>query len=87
MCTYLTKHLEMDGSGKGAAGWIRVTAASVYFDHPAHAPADHTLNVDLLNPDLGPTARVALELEPRSARQLAEAILELLSADPAGPAA
>ncbi len=87
MCTYLTKHLEMDGSGKGAAGWIRVTAASVYFDHPAHAPADHTLNVDLLNPDLGPTARVALELEPRSARQLAEAILELLSADPAAPAA
>ena len=46
MCTYLTKHLEMDGSGKGAAGWIRVTAASVYFDHPAHAPADHTLTVD-----------------------------------------
>ncbi len=83
MCTYLTKHLEMDGSGKGAAGWMRVTAASVYFDHPAHAPADHTLNVDLLNPDLGPAARVALELEPRSARQLAETILELLAAEPA----
>jgi hypothetical protein len=80
VCTYLTKHLEMEGSGKGAAGWMRVTAASVYFDHPAHTPADHTLNVDLLNPDLGPAARVALELEPRSARQLAEAILELLSA-------
>jgi hypothetical protein len=82
VCTYLTKHLAVDGSGKGAAGWVRVTAASVYFDHPAHTPADHTLNVDLLSPDLGPAARVALELEPRSARQLAEAILELLAADP-----
>ena len=87
MCTYLTKRLEVDGSGKGAAGWMRVTAASVYFDHPAHAPADHTLNVDLLNPDLGPAGRVALELEPRSARQLAEAILEILAAETVTPAA
>ena len=82
MCTYLTKRLEVAGSGKGAAGWMRVTTASVYLDHPAHAPDDHTLNVDLLNPDLGPAARVALELEPRSARQLAEAILALLAAEP-----
>ena len=87
MCTYLTKRLEVVGSGKGATGWMRVTSASVYLDHPAHAPADHTLNVALLNPALGPAARVALELEPQSARQLAEAILEMLAAETVTPAA
>jgi hypothetical protein len=87
MCTYLTKRLGVAGSGKGAAGWMRVTDATVYLDHPAHAPADHTLNIDLLNPDLGPAARVALELEPRSARELAEAILEMLAAETVPPAA
>jgi hypothetical protein len=47
----------------------------VYFDHPVHAPAEHTLNVDFLNPDLGPSARVAVELDPASALALARAIL------------
>jgi hypothetical protein len=52
-----------------------VTTATVYLDHPVHAPAAHTLNVDFLNPDQGPSARVAVELDPASARSLAEAIL------------
>ena len=55
----------------------------VYFDHPVHAPADHTLNVDFLNPGRGPGARVAVELDPASARALAEAILATLDAAPA----
>jgi len=84
MCTYRTTTLEIEGSGKGAAGWFPVTDASVYFDHPVHAPADHTLNVDLRNPQRGASARVAVELDPASARALALAILKMLDSVPAG---
>jgi len=72
----------ISGSAKGAAGWFKVTDGSVYFDHPVHAPADHSLNIDVLNPSRGPSARVALELDPGSARALAHAILETLESVP-----
>ncbi len=75
MCTYQTEVLEVRGSGKGSSGWFPVTRASVYLDHPVHAPYEHSLNVDLLNPSRGPGSRVAVELDPESARALAEAIL------------
>ena len=78
MCTYQTTTLAVQGSGKGADGWFPVTDATVYFDHPVHATADHTLNIDLFNPSRGAGARVAMELDPVSARALAEAILETL---------
>ena len=84
MCTYRTTTLTVEGSGKGAKGWFPVTDASVYFDHPVHARADHTLNVDLRNPSRGPSARVAVELDPVSARALALAILDMLDSAPAG---
>jgi hypothetical protein len=82
MCTYQTTSITVTGSGKGAGGWFTVSEASIYFDHPVHAPADHTLNIDLLNPARGPSFRVALELDPDSARALAEAILESLDSAP-----
>ncbi len=82
MCTYQTEHVAVTGRGKGATGWFPVTDATVYFDHPAHAPADHTLNIDLLCPARGPSARVAVELDPSSARALAEAILVTLDSAP-----
>jgi hypothetical protein len=84
MCTYQTTSLGVSGSGKGAEGWFALTDATVYFDHPVHAAADHTLNIDLRNPERGPAYRVALELDPGSARELAEAILESLDSAPAG---
>jgi hypothetical protein len=84
MCTYQTETLSVAGSGKGPGGWLRVTDASVYVDHPVHAMAGHTLNVDLRDPAKGPAARVALELHPQAARELAEAILRSLDAVPAG---
>ena len=82
MCTYRTTAVSVRGSGKGAEGWFSVTDATVYFDHPVHAPADHSLNIDVLNPSRGPSARVALELDPGSARALAHAILETLESVP-----
>jgi hypothetical protein len=84
MCTYQTETLHVTGSGKGPAAWLRVTDASVYVDHPVHAMAGHTLNIDLRDPAKGPAARVALELHPEAARELAEAILRSLDAVPAG---
>jgi Family of unknown function (DUF6295) len=75
MCTYQTERVTVSGSGKGASGWFPLTAATVYLDHPVDAPASHTLNVDFINPERGPSARVAVELDPVSARSLAEAIL------------
>jgi hypothetical protein len=74
MCTYETEKLAIEGSGKGATGWFRLTDASVYFDHPVHAQAEHTLNIDFLAPARGPGARVAVELTAESARELAAAI-------------
>jgi hypothetical protein len=84
MCTYDTTRLSVRGSGKGADGWFALSDATVYFDHPVHAQADHTLNIDLLNPGRGPGFRVALELDPPSARALAEAILHSLDSAPPG---
>jgi hypothetical protein len=84
MCTYQTVKVSVAGSAKGTPGWIPVTEASVYFDHPVHAPDEHTLNVDLRNPERGPSARVALELSASAARDLAHAILAALDAVPEG---
>ena len=84
MCTYLTETLPIAGSGKGAGGWFSLTDASVYLDHPVHAPAEHTLNIDFRNPAAGAAARVAVELDPGAARQLAEAILQTLASAPPG---
>ena len=84
MCTYLAEKVDVEGSGKGTAGWFGLTEASVYFDHPQHARAEHTLNIDFLNPEQGPSARVAVELTAESARALAAAIEATLAAAPPG---
>lgn len=84
MCTYLTEKVAITGSGKGPDGWFSVTDASVYFDHPVHAPAEHTLNIDFLCPSAGPSARVAVELTAESARALAKAIEVVLESAPPG---
>lgn len=84
MCTYTTDLVPISGSGKGAHGWFPLTTASVYVDHPVHAPAAHTLNIDFRNPDRGPSARVAVELDAEAARELAQAILRVLASTPPG---
>ncbi len=85
MCSYLTVATDVAGSAKGAAGWFSVTSASVYFDHPFHAPYEHTLNIDFIDAERGPDARVAVELSAESARALMRSIQSAL--DAAGAAA
>jgi hypothetical protein len=84
MCTYNTVRASIAGSAKGPGGsWFHVTDATVYFDHPVHAMAGHTLNIDLAAPAVGPGARVAVELTAASARELVAAIQAALDAVPA----
>jgi len=87
MCTYTTVQETVEGSAKGPEGrWLRLSTATVYFDHPVHAMAEHTLNIDLADladPAGGPAARVGIELTPASARRLVAAIEGALASVPA----
>lgn len=82
MCTYTTEQTPIMGSGKGTAGWFGLSTATVYYDHPVHAQAEHTLNIDFADPSRGPAARVAVELTAESACALVDAITAALAAVP-----
>ena len=60
-----------------------MTRATVYYDHPVHAAAAHTLNIDFIDPARGPGDRVALELTAESALALVDAIHAALAGVPA----
>ena len=84
MCTYATIKTSIAGSAKGPeSSWFGVTHGTVYFDHPVHARAEHTLNIDFADPSRGPSARVAVELTAASARALVSAIQSALDSAPA----
>jgi hypothetical protein len=84
MCTYATMNTDLDGSAKGPESrWFHVSHGTVYFDHPVHAMAEHTLNIDFTDPTKGPGARVAVELTADSARELVAAIEAALASAPA----
>jgi len=39
MCTYSTEKVALaKSSGKGPDGWFPLETATVYYDHPVHAP-------------------------------------------------
>ena len=82
MCTYTTEHAVITGSGKGKHGWFALTNATVYYDHPVHAQAAHTLNIDFANPAGAPGNRLAVELTAESARELVAAIERALGSVP-----
>ncbi len=85
MCTYATVRTAIEGSAKGPdSRWFPVTDGTVYFDHPVHATAEHTLNIDFAAPAKGPGARVAVELTAASARELVAAIQAALDSAPPG---
>ena len=78
MCSYITERADIFGSAKGAVGWMKVDTATVYFDHPFHAPLDHSLNIDFVNEAEGAPVRVAIEISAESARALVKSILSAL---------
>ena len=80
MCTYIVEKAAITGSAKGGRGWMRVDSATVYYDHPYHAPLDHSLNIDFITEADGGRERVALELSAESAKLLVEKIQAALAA-------
>jgi hypothetical protein len=82
MCTYDTHQVAIEGSGKGRAGWFALSQGTVYYDHPVHAFAEHTLNIDFAAPEQGPAARVAVELTAESAVRLVGAVAGALVSAP-----
>ena len=86
MCTYQTHKIRIDGSGKAKKGWISLSEATVYVDHPVHLQQDHAVNIDFLDPSQGPSARVAVELTEEAALALADAIHRAIAAAPPGMA-
>jgi hypothetical protein len=78
MCTMIAKQIKIEGSGKGKDDWFTLKEADVSYDHPFHAPYEHSLNLDFVNEALGPGARVAVELSPEAARSLIAAIQAVL---------
>ena len=80
MCTNVTRRTAVAGSAKGPQGWFTVDTATVYYDHPFHAPDEHTLNIDFVNERSGAAARVAIELSAESARDLVRQISAVLAA-------
>jgi len=80
MCTSITETTVINGAGKGAAGWFPVTRATVSFDHATHSGAEHALLLDFANYDLGPAARVGLEMDLASGRALLERLRATIEA-------
>ena len=84
MCTMIVKKVDIDGSGKGTSGWFTLNQANISYDHPFHISLEHALNIDFVNEDLGPGARVAVELSEHAARRLVDAIQDVLLQAKAG---
>lgn len=84
MCTMIVKKVNLEGSGKGREGWFNLNQANVSYDHPFHIEHEHALNIDFVNESLGPGARVAVELSEQAARNLVNAIQEVLAKAEAG---
>jgi hypothetical protein len=80
MCTSIVEVVGADGAGKGEGGWFPLTHAAVSYDHPHHALFEEAINIDFVNPALGPGARVAVELALASAKELSAALARAIAA-------
>ncbi len=79
MCTNVSIRTDIEGSAKGPRGWFKVDTAQVSFDHPVHAPFEHSLNIDFVHEASGASTRVAVELSASAARALVDNIILALS--------
>jgi hypothetical protein len=76
MCTGIVETVEVSGSSSKAPNglWVKLEQVNVSYDHPSDAPQEHALNIDFLTGKNDPSARIAVELNPESARKLVDAI-------------
>lgn len=80
MCTSIVEIVAADGEGKGEGGWFPLTQAVVSYDHPHHALFEEAIVIDFVNADLGPGARVAVEISLQSAKALEAALARAIEA-------
>lgn len=80
MCTSIVEIVAADGMGKGGDGWFKLTHSVVSYDHPHHALFEEAINLDFVNPALGPGARVAVEMSLESAKELSAALTRAIEA-------
>ena len=78
MCTGLVQRAKVSGAGKAAEGWFKLDEVSVMYDCTYHTSNPQGVNIDFFNEKEGPSARVAVELTPKSAMELVHAIVESL---------
>ena len=70
MCTMIQMGTAVSGGAKGAQGWFPLSQAHVGFDHATYVRQEHALLLDFVNPSLGPSARLAVELDLASGKAL-----------------
>lgn len=80
MCTMISASAPITGSAKGPAGWFNLSQANVGYDHATHGQFDHAVLLDFVNPDLGASARVAVELDIASGRALIQQLQAAIEA-------
>lgn len=80
MCTSIVEIARADGMAKGKDGWFTVTEAVVTYDHPHFALLADGINIDFVNPAMGPGARAAVELSLDSAKALKDALERAIAA-------
>ena len=79
MCTMIVHQAKIEGRGQKGQGWFEVRQANVSYDHPYDLPLEHALNIDFVNEEKGPGARVAVELSVEAARNLVKTIEAVLA--------
>ena len=79
MCTMIVHKTKIEGRGQKGHGWFEVREANVSYDHPYDLPLEHALNIDFVNEEKGPGARVAVELSVEAARNLVKTIEAVLA--------
>ena len=79
MCTSIVEIVAASGAGKGDRGWFDLTHSVVSYDHPHHALYEEAINIDFVNPALGPGARVAVELSLEAAKELSAALARAIA--------
>jgi hypothetical protein len=81
----ICEQTNINGSGKSGEGWFELKKANVSYDHPFSAPWEYGINIDFVNPSKGVGARVAVELSPQSAKDLAYTIIKALEKGESDP--
>ena len=78
MCTSIVEIVGCSGAGKTGEGWIDLSNAVVWYDHPHHALLEEAITIDFVNRALGPGARVAVELSLEAAKELSAALVRAI---------